>query len=226
MQLVAMIPFLLILVGVGLAFARVRPAMLAWAICAAGVLSGVGIAVTLLVFGQPHQWVYAAVAALPFVIAVPMVIKDLSYPRINDVTTNIENPPEFLAALQAKPNLGRDMTYPEHFAPIVKRSYSDVRPLLLDETPEQVFRLMETLAKLQTGWVIRHSDAENFTLEGEVTTSLLRFVDDVAIKLSDHKGKTRVDMRSKSREGLVDAGKNAKRIRSFLERLANKQANG
>ena len=39
----------------------------------------------------------------------------------------------------------------------------------------------------------------------------------LVIRVSDHDDKSRVDMRSKSRDGLlVDAGSNAKRIQAFL----------
>jgi uncharacterized protein (DUF1499 family) len=53
------------------------------------------------------------------------------------------------------------------------------------------------------------------------STAFFRFVDDFVIRVSDQDGQARVDMRSKSREGLVDAGANANRIRAFLADLAS-----
>jgi uncharacterized protein (DUF1499 family) len=216
----------MIILGIVLVLAGVRPAMLAWAACALGVLCGLAVAVAIFVTGQSHLWPFAIIAAAPVAIAVPMVIKDLSYPRINDITTNVENPPAFVAALRARPNAGRDMAYPEHFGPIARRAYPNVRPLLLDEPPEQVFHRAERLAKSQSGWAISHRDTEMRFLEAEATTPLHRFVDDVVIQVSDEDGKARVDMRSKSREGLVDAGKNAQRIESFLGELASQTRRG
>jgi len=49
--------------------------------------------------------------------------------------------------------------------------------------------------------------------------AVLGFIDDVVIRISRESDKTRVDMRSKSREGLVDGGCNAKRVQEFLKRL-------
>ncbi len=105
--------------------------------------------------------------------------------------------------------------------PIVREAYPDVRPLVLDESPERVYQRVEKLVEAQSGWQIKNRDAVKRTVEGEVSTRFFRFVDDFIIRVSDQDGKTRVDMRSKSREGLVDAGANAKRIRTFLAELAS-----
>ena len=163
-------------------------------------------------------WV-AVFAVLPFMIALPMVTNDLRYPRINDVTTNVDDPPVFVAALQAAPNRGRNMSFPEKNGPTIREAYPNVRPLLLDEPLAQVFQRIETLAGLQPGWVMTHRDAIALTLEGEATTSFFRFVDDFVIHVSEQEGKALINMRSKSRDGLVDAGANAKRIQTFLKQL-------
>ena len=92
---------------------------------------------------------------------------------------------------------------------------------MLDDSPERVYRRVEKLVEAQSGWEIKNRDAVKRTVEGEVSTRFFRFVDDFIIRVSDQDGKTRVDMRSKSREGLVDAGANAKRIRTFLAELAS-----
>ena len=67
--------------------------------------------------------------------------------------------------------------------------------------------------------MITRSEAKTYTLEGEVSTSVFRFIDDFIIHVSDHDGKVLVNMRSKSRDGLVDAGANAKRIERFFKQL-------
>jgi uncharacterized protein (DUF1499 family) len=166
--------------------------------------------------------VFAIIAALPLALAAPIVVHDLSYPPINDVATDVENPLAFAAALEAPANAGRDMTYPERFGPIVREAYPDVRPLVLDEPSEQVFRRVAELAKIQSGWEIKNTDSEKLIVEGEVTSFFLGFIDDFVIRVSEKDGKARIDMRSKSRDGLVDAGANAKRIRNFLAQLARR----
>lgn len=152
-----------------------------------------------------------------------MTIKDLSYPRINDIATDLDRPLPFEAALDAQPNAGRDMGFPSRFAPSIRKAYPDVRPLFLDMPAKQVFQRVDSLAQNSSGWRVVKSDPANGTLEAEVATALLRFVDDVVVQVGTEGARTRVDMRSKSREGLIDAGKNAKRIANFLEKLSTVQ---
>lgn len=220
MRLLALTPYLLILSGVGLSYTSTLPAMLGWILCALGVLFGLGTAIAIYVARirkeAPGFRMYFFIAVAPFIVAAPMVVNDLRYPRINDVTTDIENPPTFVVALRAPRNIGRDMTFPKSFGPIIRDAYPDVRPLILAEQPDLVFQRVQRLANAQPGWSITHHDPERRTLEGEATTSFFRFVDDFVIHVSGQEGKTRVDMRSKSRDGLVDAGANAKRIRGFF----------
>jgi uncharacterized protein (DUF1499 family) len=196
--------------------------MASWAICALGVLVGLGVSLTILFSDQSQLWLFAVIAILPFAVAAPMVINDLRYPRINDVTTNVDNPPEFVAALKASPNAGRNMSFPEGNRSIVQAKYPNIQPLILDASLELVFEHIEDSARSQTGWVITRCDKRNQILEGEVSTSFFRFVDDFIIQVTEQNEKARIDMRSKSREGLVDAGENAKRIQSFLSELLGK----
>ena len=216
---------LIILAGVGLSYVGMLPAMFGWALSALGVLSGLGLAVTVMFAGRSDLWWAAAFAVLPSMVAIPMVINDLRYPRINDVATNVEDPPAFVAALQAAPNAGRDMSFPEKNGPTIREAYPNVRPLILDEPSEQAFQRIETLARKKPGWVITRRDADACTLEGEATTSFFRFIDDFVLHVSDREGKARINMRSKSRDGLVDAGANARRIQTFFEQLENSNAN-
>ncbi|AFY38374.1 hypothetical protein Lepto7376_2075 [[Leptolyngbya] sp. PCC 7376] len=219
-----LVPYLIILAGVGLSYVGLLPAMTGWVLSALGVLSGLGFAVTVMFSRQVDLWWAAAIAVLPSMVAIPMVMNDLRYPRINDVATNVEAPPTFVAALQIAPNTRRDMSFPEKNGPIIHKAYPNIHPLILDEPLEHVFQRIETLARIQPGWVITRHDAITFTLEGEATTSFFRFIDDFIIHVSDYEGKARIDIRSKSRDGLVDAGANAKRIQTFFKQLDNSKA--
>lgn len=220
MLLSACIPYLIILFGICLGIARVRPALIAWATCMLGALGGLGLAIWLLTTGQPQSPIFAAIAALPFAIVTVMTIRDLSYPRINDVTTDVINAPGFFAALDAPSNAVRDMAFPDRFGPIVNEAYPDLRPLCLDASPQRVFRAALDQMNATSGWAVTHRDEMSGSIEADVTTAVLGFVDDVIIRIAAKGGRTRVDMRSKSREGLVDGGRNAQRIQAFLERLS------
>ncbi len=225
MQYLALVPYFIILAGVGLSYVGMLPAMKGWVLSALGVLSGLGLAVTAIFAGRSDLLWAAVFAVLPSMVAIPMVINDLRYPRINDVATNVEDPPAFVAALQAAPNTGRDMSFSEKNGPTIREAYPNVRPLILDEPLEQAFQRIETLTRIQPGWVITRRDANAFTLEGEATTSFFRFIDDFIIHVSEYEGKAWINMRSKSRDGLVDAGANASRIQTFFKQLDNSKAN-
>ena len=226
MRYLVFIPYLVIFVGLGSSYSNWLPAMVGWVLSALGVLFGLGLAVTIIFTKLSVSLWSAAIASLPAMIAIPMVINDLRYPRINDISTNIKNPPFFVAALNAVANQKRDMSFPEKNGEIICERYPNVRPLLLEESLEQVFQRIETLAKIQFGWAITRSDTTTYTLEGEVTTSLFRFVDDFVITVSEQEGKALINMRSKSRDGLVDTGKNAQRIQMFFEQLETSKATG
>lgn len=220
MLMLALIPYTIILFGIALGYIGVRPTMLAWAAYMFGALSGLGLAVGILTLSHSASWPHAAIAFLPFAFVASMTVKDLTYPLINDVTTDTTAPPSFLAAQDISQNAGRDMTFPERFGPIVCKRYPNLRPLLLDEPKQVVFKHAFRLMKAKPRWKITRVDREHGELEAEVTTPLLRFVDDVVVRVSDQTGATRVDMRSKSREGLVDGGYNARRVSAFFQQLA------
>ena len=56
-------------------------------------------------------------------------------------------------------------------------------------------------------------------LEATATTPWFGFKDDVVVRVRASGGGSRVDVRSLSRIGGSDLGTNARRVRTFLERL-------
>lgn len=221
MLLLALLPYIIILSGMFLGYMRIGPAMLAWAICMLGALSGIAIAIIALRQGQ--FWVLAAIAIVPFLVTAILTIRDLTYPLINDVTTDVDHPPVFSAALQAPAHKGPNMEFPARFAPVVKKSYPELQPLFLDSPASEIFQRAFALIDERVDWKVTHSDDATGVIEAKVTTAVLRFVDDVVVRVRREGGRTRVDMRSKSREGLVDGGLNAKRIQDFLGRLEGRR---
>ena len=67
------------------------------------------------------------------------------------------------------------------------------------------------------GWEIVESRPQDGHLEARDTSRVFRFVDDVVVRIRADRRGTRVDLRSKSRDGRGDLGANADRIREFLE---------
>jgi uncharacterized protein (DUF1499 family) len=143
-----------------------------------------------------------------------------NHPRINDITTDTENPPRFVKAPTLPGNEKRDMSYPGvEFARQQRAGYPDLAPLRLSGPPDETFGRVAQAARGMPGWTITRSDPHGRSLEGYDTSWLFRFNDDFVIEIRSDQGGSAVHMRSKSRDGRGDLGANAKRIRAFFAKL-------
>lgn len=152
-------------------------------------------------------------------VAVTMIVGLVKYPAINDVSTDLDDPPSFSHALSFSQNEGRDMAFPDTFKVIIREQYPDLQPLRVNAEPSQAYEKALDLAKQQAGWTITHESPEEMTFEGVAVTAMLRFRDDFVVRVREHENGAVIDMRSKSRKGKGDLGANAKRIRAFFDEL-------
>jgi uncharacterized protein (DUF1499 family) len=137
-------------------------------------------------------------------------------PRINDITTDLADPPAFTSDPAGR---GRDMSYPPAFVPQVRAAYADLTPIHVSSDPARALALAEQTAR-GLGWEVVSVDPEAGTLLARQTTRIFRFVDDIVVRVRPAPtGGAIVDVRSKSRDGQGDLGANAARIRAFAERL-------
>ncbi|HUP00899.1 MAG TPA: DUF1499 domain-containing protein [Gemmatimonadota bacterium] len=99
-------------------------------------------------------------------------------------------------------------------------AYPDLRPLTIPRDADTVYRAALETARRMPGWtIVARSPADRF-LHAEARTRCLKFIDDVRIRVEEGaEGGSRVAVRSASRVGVFDFGANARRIRSYLERL-------
>ena len=173
-----------------------------------GLILGIALLSALLLFG----------AALHFIFDWPVMIHDIS--------TDLENPPQFEALLEMRKGASNPPEHPgESVARIQRRKYPDIQPLLMQAPREQVFANALAVAKAM-GWRIVSTDADRGRIEAVATTRLLRFKDDIVVRLSQPVEGVRVDVRSKSRIGRSDLGANARRIRDFLGLLRARGSGG
>jgi uncharacterized protein (DUF1499 family) len=177
-----------------------------------GSRRGLRMAVTALVIG--------AVTA-----AVPLSWMWVAYnlPPIHDITTDTENPPQFVAILPLRYRAADPVEYGgPQVAALQHEAYPDIKPLLLPLPPAQVFESAVATARDQ-GWIIVATDPAAGRIEATDTTFWFGFIDDVVVRLTPQTdGGTRVDVRSVSRVGVGDAGTNARRVRNFLFDLADR----
>jgi uncharacterized protein (DUF1499 family) len=163
--------------------------------------------------------------AMCLVIAIPMIVITLrsgKYPAINDITTDVDNPPEFVFAQKLQPDPGRDMKYNKaKYAARQLAGYGPIGPVKERLEPAAAFQRVTEVAQAVPTWKITYSDPAKNTLEAVATSRLFHFQDDIVIEIRPTPdGESLIEMRSKSRDGVGDQGVNAKRIRGFFDRVA------
>ncbi len=175
------------------------------------------VGITLLVKGhKPLGGISLLVALIPLGVVGFALVQNRGTPRINDITSNLEQPPALTAAARAPDNQGKDLTYPEAFKEQVRTGYADLRPLSLQLQPDAAFALAARVASSRPYWTLTVNDPGTRRLEGEETAGLFQFTDDFAIVVTPEGSGSRIDMRSRSRVGQGDFGANAKRIRAYF----------
>ncbi len=152
-----------------------------------------------------------------------------SVPAIHDVTTNLDDPPQFVALELRKDNLDKipDLGRPgwealpplERWKAVHAESYGDLKPVRLAVSPGEAIGRAEALARTR-GWAIASAEPQAGQLEATATTRFFRFKDDVIVRARPEGAGSVVDLRSVSRVGTSDLGVNAKRLRDFAEALA------
>jgi len=153
-------------------------------------------------------------------IAIP-ASRGRDVPRINDITTDLDNPPVFVTTAQNEDNRGRDMPYPgASFAEQQQKAYPDLASLVVaDEPPAAFERVRAALGAMPNMEIVGESRDEG-RIEATETSALFHFADDVVVRIKSFEGSgSRIDVRSKSRVGQGDLGVNAKRIRTLFGRL-------
>jgi uncharacterized protein (DUF1499 family) len=168
---------------------------------AAALVLGAGVAYF------PWQWGQAARAV----------------PAINDITTDTENPPAFVAVIPLRTGAPVPAAYPgSETAAKQRTAYPDIRPLELPLPPPAAFARALDAAK-SAGWEIAAADAASGRIEATATTPWFGFRDDVVIRMTPTTAGSRIDIRSVSRVGKGDLGANAGRVRAYLAKVAHAQ---
>ena len=68
-------------------------------------------------------------------------------PPINDISTDLVDPPAFASAEVVTDYAGRDMTYPADFVPIVETAYPDLQPIQVATEPGEAYSEMTRFGK-------------------------------------------------------------------------------
>ena len=215
----ALVSLVLLVVGPALATFEVVPPFVGFILYGLGGLLGLIAAIGGLVSLVRGRGARALVlAAVPAAIFVASFATGMDAPPINDITTNLDDPPAFVHAPTIPENSGRDFAYSEDFKEVVRTAYPDLQPLRLAKPPAEVYAA--ALDRVRgNGWAVTRDDASQLTLEGVATSKLFKFRDDFVVRVRADGDGSVVDMRSKSRDGIGDRGANAARIREYFAAL-------
>jgi uncharacterized protein (DUF1499 family) len=188
------------------------------------LLCGIGVVALLLALFKRRSspLVRTALIAGLFGVGVPasLVIGASGAPPIHDISTDLVDPPAFVAIT---PELRGPGTNPVTFdfanVPLQQKAFPLVRPVVLAMPPAQAFARAERAARA-LGWEVVAADAAALRIEATDTVPWWGFKDDVVIRLRADAAGTRIDVRSKSRVGKGDLGVNAQRIERYLARVS------
>ena len=160
------------------------------------------------------------------ILVVPMVgaWKLITFPRLTDISTDLDDPPDYVLALINRPADARPVTLPDDMdAELQRDAYPDIVPRHYPVGTARVFE--DALAIVEaSGWTMlgsqRPEEPENVgRIEAYDTTLLFGFRQDVVIRIVPDGEGALVDMRSAARNGAHDLGANAARIRGFFTAL-------
>ncbi len=137
---------------------------------------------------------------------------------IHDLSTDGDDPPTFVALREIRLKCANGADYSGPRGEKLRKNYSNIAPAVYAQSPAEVFKASSVAAQA-LGWVVAAAVESEGRIEATATTRLLRFKDDVVIRMRAQGQGTRLDIRSTSRIGGGDLGANARRIRAFLHEI-------
>ena len=154
-------------------------------------------------------------------IAIPlsMLNKGKSVPPIHDISTDLVNPPEFVAIAPLRADAPNPVEYAGvEVATQQRAAYPELQTLNYTQSKSELVEATKQAID-HLGWQLVNIDADQGIIEATDRTMWFGFKDDVIVRITDNGSERLVDIRSKSRVGGSDLGKNAERIHDFIEEL-------
>ena len=188
-----------------------------------GIAALVLLAIQVLFKRKTVSLASAAIAVIfsAIAIALPlgMMTTAKNVPPIHDISTDVVNPPEFAAIAPLRADAPNPVEYAGAEAAEQQRTaYPDLQTLTYSQSkPELVEASKKAVENL--GWELVNTDADKGIVEATETTAWFGFKDDVIIRVTENDSERLVDIRSKSRIGKSDLGKNAARIHALIDEL-------
>lgn len=147
----------------------------------------------------------------------PHIVAAFSVPPIHDITTDTNNPPQFVDILPLRADAPNSTEYAgETLATMQKAAYPAIVSLVLSIAPSEAFTRAQGIVQAR-GWTPVAANATEGRIEATAETRMMHFKDDIVIRITPEGEGSKIDMRSVSRFGQSDLGVNARRITEFLK---------
>lgn len=158
-------------------------------------------------------------SAIAIIMPLSMMTTAKKVPPIHDISTDLENPPEFVTIAPLRADAANPVAYAgAETAEQQRTAYPELQTLSYPQSQAELVAAAEQAAN-NLGWDMVNVDTNAGIVEATDTTMWFGFKDDVVIRVTDDGNERLLDIRSKSRVGKSDLGKNADRIRSFIKEL-------
>jgi hypothetical protein len=169
---------------------------------------------------------FAVVASLAM-LAIPAlaIMAAHDYPMISDVTTDVDNPPAFVAVAQERSAGSNSVVYDRaRFADEQVRAYPDIKPMIVARPSDEAYALVVEAVKRLKMHIVRDDEPEPDAgtpgaIEAVDRTLIMGLYNDLSIRITGDEDSSRVDIRSASRFGTGDMGYNAERIRELMKEI-------
>jgi uncharacterized protein (DUF1499 family) len=200
------------------------------AVCMVGLLAAIAIAVFSIVriwFGGQSGAAQAVAAIFIALIGLAAPLYYLSrvatLPPLTDIETSPDEPLDFKALVSQRPADANPIKEPDETTLDEQEdAYPDIEPMVLERSAPEVFALVHEAVE-RLGWNIIVSEAPGETSVGRIEatdrTLVMGFTDDVLVQIKGDDAHAQIDVRSVSRYGLHDLGRNAERIRALFSEV-------
>ncbi len=141
---------------------------------------------------------------------------NLLRPMIYDLTTDTQNPPQFVEVKKLRSAEHNSVDYGgAKIASLQQSAYPDLQPILSSMNTDDALTEAIQVAK-DLRWEFINIDYAKGIVEAYDTTEPFGLIDDIIIRVQREGSGSRIDVRSASRIGPGDLGRNADRIRLFI----------
>ncbi len=210
-------------------------AMKLFGVAIAGALLAVALGVVSLVtiWRDGHTGAGRAVSGVmlaTLMLALPLwsLPNLLALPRIHEVTTDVDRPPAFQKLAMLRTGEGvNPVAYQKAESPLQMKAYPDIKPLPVNRPMADTYSAVRDAVKNLDWKVVAEQppgDGRSGTIEAVDRSLIFGFTDDVVIRVSGAGREARVDVRSSSRHGQHDLGRNAERVRELFSEVKTRLA--